>query len=171
MHETSRRLLSRFRKLSIGLIDASSIIYMHKAGYMAKLASAVDLYAPPEILAEVGHDDLRIKVIRCASCSQPQDQQLIACALEMRWPLISEDKAILMQLKREGIPYFNALMMLNFLLLTKWIDVKEHAAYFERLKHIAWYSPQVLEVGKSIYALIVTHQVGGGIPPGISKEE
>jgi hypothetical protein len=83
---------------------------------------------------------------------------LIACALERKWPVISEDKKILMHMKREGIPYFNALMMLNFLLLEERLDLEEHSMYFRRLVQFARYSPEVLEYGKMIYTAIVNRE-------------
>jgi hypothetical protein len=51
----------------------------------------------------------------------------MACALARRLPAISEDKKVLLFMEREGIPYYNALMMLHFLLFTKAINAQTHA--------------------------------------------
>ena len=151
---TRHQVLSQFRTLSRALIDASSIIYMHKAGFFTELANTVSLYSPREIVAETGYNDLYILPVACTSNSLSNDQKLITAALKLRWPVISEDGNILLRMQRAQLPYFNALMMLNLLLFRKRIDLRSHAMYFERLKQYAWYSPHVLEFGENIYNTI-----------------
>jgi len=151
---TSHEVLSEFRRLSRAFIDASSIIYMHKAGFFRELARAVNLYSPPEIVAETGLSGLNIRPIAWTSNSLSNDQKLITIALKLRWPVISEDKNILMHMERANLPYFNALMMLHFLLLRRRIDLRSHAMYLERLKQFAWYSPHVWKFGKNVYNTI-----------------
>lgn len=150
-----QEVLSQFRRFSKALIDASSIIYMQKAGFFMELASSLNLYSLQEILAETGFGDLKINRLACNSTSLPNDQKFIACALVHRFPVISEDKKILSHMKKEKIPYFNALMMLNFLLFRERISVKSYSMYFERLKHFAWYSSYVLEFSIDIYSAIL----------------
>ena len=147
-------MLSQFQTLSRALIDASSIIYMHKTGFLTKLANTVNLYSPREIVAETGFNHLDIRPVACTSKSLSNDQKLISTALKLRWPVISEDGNILLHMQRAKLPYFNTLMMLNFLLLRKRIDLKDHAIYFERLKQCAWYSPHVWEFGENICNII-----------------
>jgi len=151
---TSHEVLSQFRALSRALIDASSIIYMHKAGFLTILADTVSLYSPPEIVAETGYNDLDIRPVACTSNSLSNDQKLITAALKLRWPVISEDRNVLLRTERANLPYFNSLMMLNFLLFKKRIDPKTHAIYFDWLKQYARYSPYVWEFGKDIYNTI-----------------
>jgi hypothetical protein len=124
---------------------------MHKAGFLMELDDIVSLYSPREIVAETGFKDLHIRPVAYTSNSPSNDQKLITIALELRWPVISEDKNILMHVERTNLPYFNALMMLNFLLFRRRIDLRSHALYLERLKQCAWYSPPVWEYGKEIY--------------------
>jgi len=151
---TRHQVLSEFRTLSRVLIDASSIIYTHKAGFFTELAKVVNLYSPAEIVAETGYNDLYIRPVACTSKSLSNDQKLITTALKLRWPVISEDGNILLHMQRAKLPYFNTLMMLNFLLFRRRIDLKSHAIYFERLKQCAWYNPYVWKFGKNIYNAI-----------------
>ncbi len=151
---TRHEVLSQFRRLSRALIDASSIIYMHKAGFFRELSRAVNLYSPPEIVAETGLSGLNIRPIAWTSNSLSNDQKLIAIALKLKRPVISEDKSILLQMHRARLPYFNTLMMLDFLVFRRRIDLNSHAVYFERLKGFAWYSTDVWEFGKNIYNAI-----------------
>ena len=149
------QVLSQFQTLSRALIDASSIIYMHKAGFLTILADTVSLYSPREIVAETGFNDLNIRPVASTSKPLSNDQKLITAALKLRWPVISEDGNILLHMRRAELPYFNTLMMLNFLLYRKRIDPKSHAMYFERLKQYARYSPYVWEFSKNICNAIV----------------
>ena len=151
---TKHQVLSQFQTLNRAIIDASSIIYMHKAGFFTELANTLRLYSPPEIIAETGFNDLNISSLAFTSNSLSNDQKLITAALKLRWPVISEDGNILLHMRRAELPYFNTLMMLNFLLYRKRIDPKSHAMYFERLKQYARYSPYVWECGKDIYNTI-----------------
>lgn len=151
---TSHEVLSRFRTLGRALIDASSIIYMHKVDFLAALADTLSLYSPREIVAETGFHDLNIRPVACTSKRLSNDQKLITAALKLRWPVISEDRKVLLRTERANLPYFNSLMMLNFLLYRKRINPKSHAMYFDRLKQYARYSPHVWEFGKNIYNAI-----------------
>ncbi len=54
-------VLRQFRGLRKALVDTSSIIYMQKAGFFREVAHAVELYAPPEIVAETGFADLPVR--------------------------------------------------------------------------------------------------------------
>lgn len=143
-------MLLQFQTLRKALIDASSIIYMQKAGFFTELANTVNLYSPAEIVAETGSNDLDLRPVACVSKSLPNDQKLITAALQLRWPVISEDRNILIHMRRAKLPYFNSLMMLNFLLFKNRIDLKSHVLYHERLKKYAWYNPYVWEYGKNI---------------------
>jgi hypothetical protein len=152
MSKTLEEVFEQYRLLKRAFIDASSIIYMRKAGFLEALAAAVELHAPQEILAETGFDDLPVRLAVPSEKAASNDSKLISCALKTRWPVISEDRKILLHMKREGIPYFNALMMLNYLLFTARVDAEEHARRFERLMRHARYGRDVLDFGKSVYA-------------------
>jgi hypothetical protein len=108
---------------------------MHKAGFLTELGDTLGS-------------------VTCISSSSSHDQELLTIALKLRWPVVSEDKSILLYMQRSRLPYYNSLMMLNFLLFRKRIDLKSHTVYFRRLKKFAWYSPQVWEFGKNIYNAI-----------------
>jgi hypothetical protein len=127
---------------------------MHKADFLTALADTVSLYSPRVIVAETGFHDLNLRQVACVSDSLSNDQKLITAALELRWPVISEDRNVLLRGERAKLPYFNSLMMLNFLVYRKRIDPKSHALYFDRLKQYARYSAYVWEYGKNIYNAI-----------------
>lgn len=51
-------------------------------------------------------------------------------------------------------PYYNALMMLNFLLFSQRIDDDSYRGYYSALENFARYSEAVWEFGEHIYTAI-----------------
>jgi hypothetical protein len=143
-----------FDHLDSALIDASSIIYADRAGFLGLLASAITLYSIEEILAEAGTVTERIKPLAHHITSSSNDLKLISCALERCLPVISEDKKILMAMKRANRPFFNSLMMLSFLLYRRHIDIQEYDRYRRALEKFARYSADVWKYGSKIQLAI-----------------
>ena len=148
-------ILRAFEQLSKALIDTSSIIYLQKAGYFDILGGAIQLYSIPDVIAEVKTGAAGVRVIRApGSPSLSTDQKLVCCALEKKMALISEDKSVLVAMRRAEAPYYNALMMLNFLLFLQKIDDDSYRHYYGVLKTIARYSEEVWKFGANIYSAI-----------------
>jgi hypothetical protein len=151
MENNYHKVFLQFQILKSAVIDASSIIYMRKAGFLNDLAAEIRLLSPTPVINETGYLDLPIKPIERVNSAQSNDQLLVAYSLSHQIPVISEDKKILMRIKRAHRPYFNSLMMLNFLLFRKKISAGNHRVYFRRLIDFAWYSPAVLAYSKTIF--------------------
>jgi hypothetical protein len=149
-------VIDQFDDLTRAIIDASSVIYMDKAGYLELLYRAVDLHALPEILDEAGIEGTEITEVKSRYGALSNDRKLIACALDLDMPVISEDKKILNTLKDHGLPYFNALMMLNFLLYKDWIAAEGYPNFLDALSRIAWYSNGVWAFGERLNARILS---------------
>jgi hypothetical protein len=149
-----RDTLSQFNRLDKALIDASSIIYTEKADFLELLAGSVQLFSIPEILAEAGPVPCCIKALACAGAGSSNDEKLVSCALHDDLPVISEDKKILAAMKRARRPYFNALMMLNFLLYRQKIHDAQYMRYHRSLKKFARYSEDIWQYGTQIHAAI-----------------
>ena len=149
---TILRALGRLKK---ALIDTSSIIYVQKAGYLDALAGTIQLYTIPEVISESKAHPAGVTLIHSSeSPSLSVDQKLVACALENKLAMISEDKRILSAMGRAQAPYYNSLMMLNFLLLSQKIDDDGYRRYHCALETIARYSEAVWEYGRHVYAAI-----------------
>ena len=144
----------QFDQLNKVLIDASSIIYMDRAKILVLLASSIRLFSIQEILTETGPVSKRIKPLIHKKASSSNDQKLVSCALELDLPVISEDKKILMAMKRAGKPFFNSLMMLNFLLYRRRIQNQQYIQYHLALKKFARYSDDIWEYGAAVHAAI-----------------
>jgi hypothetical protein len=148
-------ILGAFGRLKKALIDTSSIIYVQKAGYFDALAGTIQLYSIPEVISEFKTHAAGVTLIHPQeSPSLSTDQKLIACALENELAMISEDKRILRAMGRARAPYYNALMMLNFLLFSQKIDDEGYRRYYSALENIARYSEPVWKFGKDIYTAV-----------------
>ena len=145
-----QEVLTQFKELKKALIDASSVIYAHKAGVLDLLQANLDLVTTPDVVAETGTDAEGIKLIHCNATAGSVDERLVYCALQNNLPVISEDKKILSKLKQTHLPYFNMLMMLNFLSYVEAIDGDQYSHYYTLLQKIAWYSPKIWYYGSRV---------------------
>ena len=126
----SDTILRVLERLNTALIDTSSIIYIQKAGYFDVLAGTIKLYSIPEVITESKTHIAGVTLIQPSeSPSLSTDHKLISCALENKLAMISEDKRILRAMRRAQAPYYNALMMLNFLLFSQKIDDDGYRRY------------------------------------------
>lgn len=148
------QVTGQFERLETALIDASSVIYMTKADFFQELLEILILRSPPGVLEELGPGFDGIRPIDCPGGDLTGDEQLVACAREHGLPVISEDKKILHTLERAGIPFFNALMMLHFMLFKGRMELKKHGECLEKLKKIAWYDKKVWAFGEEVFSLI-----------------
>lgn len=149
------KTLRAFEQLKKALIDTSSIIYSQKAGFFSILSRTIQLYSLPEVITETEKQVPGVVLLQhSGSPSLSTDQKLISCALENKLAMISEDKSILRAMQRAEAPYYNALMMLNFLLFSQRIDGNSYHRYFKALKNNARYSKAVWEFGEHIYTAI-----------------
>jgi hypothetical protein len=160
---TTDQVLSQLGSICRAFVDASSIIYMHKADFLEELAGAVKLYSPREIIAETGYNGLPVCPVTCPLEVSSNDERLIVCALAHGQPVISEDKKVLSYMDKEGVPYFNALMMLHLLLFRKVVSEERHLFYLQELKRVAWYSKSVLQFAEAVYHAIVPCNRGRGL--------
>ena len=151
----TEEILQAFEGLKKALIDTSSIIYIQKAGYLDVLNQTIDLNTIPEVISETKACITGIKLIQAPNLpALSTDQKLIICAQENRLAMISEDKGILTAMRKAGFDYYNALMVLNFMLYKKRIDDNRYRQYYRNLRTFARYSADVWEFGDQIYAAV-----------------
>ena len=109
------KVLKQFAVLEKAVIDACSMIYLHKIGLLEKLAQEIELFVPQVIFEETGFDNhFRLKIQRNAE-KFPPDEQLIHLAGQLKCPVISDDGKVLKTADNRGLEYFNSLIMLFFL--------------------------------------------------------
>jgi hypothetical protein len=137
-------------------IDASSMIYHLKTGILGSLAAEVHLISTPQVIAEVGWPHLPVTSMALADTPISNDASLLILARREGVPLLSEDREILETAGKEGMEYYNTLMMLNYLLLKKRILPADYPEYLERLKECSRYSQKVLDYGRRVYEEILS---------------
>lgn len=146
--------LSGFKSLKAAVIDASSIIYMVKAGFFNVVTHCIQLHAPESCLKETGYAGLPVITHLVDSHGTTADQQLLTLAQSLQLPLVSEDRKVLINASRNGITFYNSLMMLNFLLYNKSIDKEKFSIFLKQLTAFARYSEEVLQFGKEVTRMI-----------------
>ena len=149
-----QEVIAQFQELKKAMIDASSIIYARKAGFISILQVNLRLITIPEIIAEAGDDADGIKTMDYMKTSESVDDKFVNCALQNNLPVISEDKKILTALKKTHLPFFNVLMMLNFLSYINAVNRHQYSRYLEALQEFAWYSPKIWAYGISVQSAI-----------------
>jgi hypothetical protein len=149
-----QEVLAQFQQLKKALIDTSSIIYAGKTGFFDILKAQLELITIPEVGAEAGSDADGIQTINCKAAAETVDEKFVQCALLNDLPVISEDKKILTLVKKTHLPYFNVLMMLNFLSYIDAIDRGRYTAYLRVLQKFAWYSPKIWAYGETVHRTI-----------------
>lgn len=137
-------------------IDASSVIYLLKAGLLGTLAAEVHLVTTKPVFEEVGWPRLPIEIINIECVGLTNDQTVIKLAEIRQSSILSEDLEILKSAKESGINYYNTLMMLNFLLLKGRVLKSDYKEYLDRIVEISHYSKDILKYGEKIYQHILT---------------
>lgn len=137
-------------------IDASSMIYHLKVGLLGSLAAEVTLISTPQVIAEVGWPRLPVSSLPVDDESVSNDHSLLLLCVREEVPLLSEDKELLEAAGKEGIEYYNTLMMLNYLFLKGRVLAAEYPVYLERLVECSRYSDKVLDYGRQVMEEIRT---------------
>jgi hypothetical protein len=135
--------------------DSSSVIYLQKIGCWNILSQTITLYTIPVVLTELGYKPVRIRVDAVENIEDRNtattDDALVAAAVRRKLALVSEDKYILKKAQQYHLPFYNTLMMLNFLLYKRVISSEKYTAFCEVLHSFAWYSPPIWEYSRQLY--------------------
>ena len=83
------------------------------------------------------------------------DDRLLHAALRARLPLISEDRELLLRFGESGLPYFNALMMLEYLLLRGRLSPRDYPQAARLLRRASRYNAEVLAFAQGVHIEIL----------------
>ncbi|MCX7786511.1 MAG: hypothetical protein N2442_02295 [Spirochaetes bacterium] len=178
--EDLQRILLQFNRLSTLLIDTSSLIRVENAGFLPSLASSLHLITVPAVRAEyvagsagipfpapvqVLESGLAEGVNRGRSSFKSEDYRRVASlsvdgflleiARTHRLPLLSEDRKILQQAELLGLEYYNALMMLEYLLYRGSLSEDAYDASKSILLSQARYGQGVLRYAEALHHYIL----------------
>lgn len=149
-----------FDALTGAAVDASSIIYMLKAGFLGLLGHTIRLVTIEAIRDETGWQPPEVEVRWepslkhgepgvCPPGPGPEaealsnDERLLRFAAASRLPVVSEDRGLLEEAEGRGIDYYNSLMMLLLLRYRKRIDDQWYAEARDRLLSIGRYGGEI----------------------------
>ena len=146
-------VLKQFDQLDQVLVDTSSLIYMHKINVFYHLKKALQVCTIKPVIEEFGSPLPGVRLIqpKYRNIDLQTDEQLLMVSVQGQIPLISEDRMILMKLDEKNIPYFNTLMVLNYLRYKNEIVDSEYNGFLRELYKIARYSDTIYEFGKLVY--------------------
>lgn len=159
----ARSALKQFDHLSQAIIDTSSLIYLQEIDLLAVTGRWIKLWTVPGVVREFGNAAVEcpihiIDIKNSADCPDSTDDTLCREAAGCRLPIISEDRQVLMRAKKANLPYFNTLMVLNFLLYKNALNLLEYQTALDRLKATARYSDKIYEFGGQVFAEIRRRQ-------------
>ena len=155
MNDAVRKSLDEFKFLKSAIIDTSSIIYMKNIRIFDLIANQIKLMVPEQVVSELGYDLENIEITKVNKIFPGKTDNIIfETAKWYNYTIISEDKMILQQAEKANLPYFNTLMMLNFLYFKNRISESEYLCYAQKLKSVARYSHMVWEYGNTVFDVI-----------------
>ncbi len=146
-----------FDRLDEAVIDACSIIYLLKTGVFESLGAILKLDTTGDVYRETGwplkdgRPRLPLTLFPSSEMARSNDHGLFLLAKSRSLPLISEDKEVLEMAAGEGLPYYNSLMMLLFLLYKGRITQGDYEEYKIRLLGEARYGESIIKRGEEYY--------------------
>lgn len=167
-------VIEAFDRLEAAVIDTSSIILTEKAGFLSLLAGSVCLHTIPAVAAEYAARGAVLPAgislmdlphegslnagplpVPTAGIGVPADSGVLAAARRKKLPLISEDRKLLLRADTAGLVYYNALVMIEFLLYRKALSPAACEDRRAALTAAARYSPRVLAWAEGLHWAVV----------------
>jgi hypothetical protein len=147
-----RYSINRLRSLTEAAVDASSIIYMLKAGFLGLLGHTIRLVTIEAVRDETGWRPPEVEVRREPALDPglpgpgalSNDERLLRFAADSGLPVISEDRGLLEEAGRRGLDYYNSLMMLLLLRHRGRIDDAWYVEARDRLLSVGRYSDEIV---------------------------
>lgn len=147
--------IKNYNQLQHAVIDSSSLIYMQKSRFLDIVAMHIEFHAPKAVLIETGFYELQlIDHANTDVIADTVDQQVVLLGRELQIPIISDDKKVLRKADQLLLPYYNSLMVLNFLLYKDYVTYNQFNNFQQELLKIARYGEQIVSYGR-----LVTEQI------------
>lgn len=156
MNKNVQNDIRKLKNLEMAIIDSSSLIYLEKLDLLDTASRTIRLFVPATVFDEINFNVSRIRKVECQEEKHSStDKQVLTLAKRMHCPLISEDKKILQKARREGLDYFNTLMVILLLYLRRLLSKQATEEKWKQLKQIAWYEDWIWAYGQEVFDKIV----------------
>ena len=157
-HTVFQNVVVQFEILQSAVIDSSSIIYLEKTGCLNVATQILNLYTIKSVILEIGFCPPNISVLT-DTFEGSTDTLLVLSAHTHNYAIISEDRGVLRKAQKACLPFFNALMVLNYMYFQNVVSADEYKIYINRLRSVARYSEQVWEYGRMVFNEITEMRV------------
>ena len=149
MQVEPEKVLAKFQRLSVALVDASSIIYMVKAGFFELAAENLELHSTQQVIEETGYQRIRVRTLEAIDL--PPDRSLLHYAERLKWPVITEDKGIIKDLQARQLRFFNALLVLEYLSFRKLLGPEDYSRCSIQLLACAHYGCEIIKFARAVH--------------------
>ena len=123
---------------------------MKKCGFLEETAQVLTLHTSSDVIRETGFSNLPVIRNEKPTRALTTDRHLVLLAQHLKMPIISEDKKLLLNAGRHGMEYYNALMVLNFLLFKRTVDSERFYRLQSALFSVARYNETVKAYGEAV---------------------
>jgi hypothetical protein len=150
-------VIKQFPGIQRCAVDASSMIYMLKAGFLGYTGAAIELITVPPVFKEVGWPKLPVKIYPLSEdmdANASNDFTLILLAKELNIAVLSEDKKLLNEAGNLGLCYYNSLMVLVYLRMIGKVNENQYHEFRTRLIAAARYSAEVIQYADDLHRAI-----------------
>ena len=149
----ARPVFSGKGKNPICFIDTSTLIYLERISLLDHASSVFSPVTIPQVIEEFGHRPRGVTVRRVGEGKT--DTVLIERAVLCRATLFSEDKKLLRAADRQGLAYYNTLMIVLALYSRGKISRRDCEKRQSQLQNFARYSNRVWAYGEKVFASLV----------------
>jgi hypothetical protein len=135
------------------LVDTSTLIYLDK---ITMLDLVLAVFAPmtiSQVITEFGRYPEGLSI--CAAGAGETDDVLVQTAIDLQAGVLSEDKKVLLTARRQGLCYYNSLMILLALYSRKEISCSICEQRLACLLSFARYSEKVQSYGRELFTRLV----------------
>jgi len=141
--------LETIEQIKAAVIDTSSVIFAHKAGFLLHFTKAVKLTVPPgvikELKGEISAEEGLSGIDTMAESRElyegyTVDAQVVAVALQRNQPVVSDDFKLLDRAAGQGVDGFTVRTMLELTLLRGAIGLEEYTRAKRALSQLIRYA-------------------------------
>jgi hypothetical protein len=147
-------ILNRLCRFRGGVADTSTLIYLEKCSLLEQVCTEYRILVPGEVVREFGRLPSGCRTVG-ARDTKDADTAVLAQAAARSLPVLSEDGKLLLRCSRQGVEYYNCLMLLHALLVQDALDRAGFDRAYAALRCYARYSPGVWQVGRDVFSLFV----------------